>query len=307
MKNVPMQKRTGRNQGEQALSLYRVQRLGQPAIKAGVGDTVIFKNAPNLPGRGLTNSPRTPSPNLYVGGYIFNRTGGDIDFDYVLVDPDGNEFPFNLADSGTSFIPLPDGQNFPITSIGTLAFEAIGIWPLVPLPLNWSVVLRVTSGNPLAGKGLVVWPWASDLSRNLQALIVPVTNTWTELGPGPGRAWQLAANQQKQSSLSGPLYLNFDSIVRTIEQGSEVYQLAGEDISVNEVRGDIVIPIRGTSILDGLEVGFTTEIGDEPSKPLGLVLAYPDKIKVKAKEAQKSAPLYMVVPFAEFDLPADMQ
>ncbi|MFQ5339932.1 MAG: hypothetical protein ACE5F6_00140 [Anaerolineae bacterium] len=304
--NLPLQKRTGFNRGEQSVNLNRIRHLGQPAIKAGPGDTVILKNAPVIPGRGQ-KTPRTQIMNLTVGGYVFNRTGNNIDYDFILVDPDGKEFAYHAEDLGVGSWPLPNDENHPIPSLGYLAYYArsnTGI-PLSLLLPGWSLVLRVKSGNPLSGRGLIIWAWANDMSNNLQALMVPVTKTEIELGPDPGRAWQLCGSNLLQGLPLTPTYLNFDSVVRTVEQGAEIYRLAGEDIQVNNLRPDIAVDPR-TDANTGVEAGFLTEIGDQ-KKPNGLVLSCPDKIKVKAKENQTSGPLYLLVPFAEFDLPADMQ
>jgi hypothetical protein len=289
------------------MNLTRIRYLGQPAIKAGPGDTVVVQNSPDIPGRGQKN-PRAQAINLVVNGYVFNRTGGTIDYDFILIDPNGKEFPFFTADLGFYAFPLPDGQNHPIANLGFIAsFGGANVVPAGLIPVGWSLVLRIKSGNPLAGRGLIVWCWAHDLSRNLQALLVPVTKAGVELGPDRGRAWQLASNKFYQGLYSAPVYLNLDSVNRTIEQGAEIYHLAGEDIPVNIARGgtgEIVVTPR-TDASSGVEAGFLTEIGIE-KKAKGLVLAYPDKIKVKTKENQTSGPLYLLVPFAEFDLPADM-
>lgn len=300
--NPPLQKRTGYNQGEQSLRGIRTRYLGQPAIKAGPGDTVIFKNSPDIPGKGQKNI-RSQMHTLFAAGVIFNRTGRDIDYDLLLVDPDGKEFPFFMDTLGIGTVPIPNGDQNVIPSFGLLSLISNfgnGI-PLPILPLDWSLVLRVNSGNPASGKGLIVWTWAQDCSRNLQALIVPITTAEVELGPEPGRAWQLIGSKKSFAPV-GPTYYNFDSIVRTVEK--EVYHLAGEDIQVNVARGDIAVSVRADDTT-GIERGFLTEVGIV-KKPKGLVLAYPDKIKIKGKEAQSQAPLYALVPFAEFDLPSDM-
>jgi hypothetical protein len=301
--NPPLQHRAGFNRGEQSNLLLRTRYLGQPAIKAGPGDTIIMKNSPDLPGRGQKNV-RTQINNLMIGGWVLNRTGADVEIDYVLLDADGNEFPFFLGGAGG--IVVPNGQPFPILQYGYAAIASgdPGGVPLSLLPPGWSFVLRLISGNPSGGKGLIIWPWAQDASNNLQALMVPVTNSGVVLGPAPGRAWQLCSKKKLQAVELNPAYFNFDSITRTVEQGAEIYHLAGEDIPVNAVRPDIVVAPR-TDDSSGVRQGFLTEVEFE-KKPLGLVLAYPDKIKVKTKEAQKTAPLYLLVPFAEFDLPADM-
>lgn len=299
--NLPLQKRTGFNRGQQSNLLLRARFLGQPAIKAGAGDTVIFKNAPELPGRGQNNI-RSQISNLSICGWVFNRTGADVDFDFILVDANGNEF--RLYDE----IILPDGQNYYINPYSNAIWngggEAVGN-PLPVLLPGWSVVLRVFSGNPTSGKGLIVWPWAQGLSNNLMALMVPLSNSFIELGPDPGRAWQLCAKKGLQAQELAPAYFNFDSITHTIEQGAEIYHLAGEDVPVNDLRPDIVIAPR-TSLGTGTDTGFLTVNRGTFKKPKGLVLAYPDKIKVRMKEAQRTAPLYLLVPFAEFDLPMDM-
>jgi hypothetical protein len=303
----PLQKRGGFNRGEQSANLTRIQHLGQPAIKAGPGDTIVFRNSPAKSGSGQ-DAVRAQAMNLLVSGWVFNRTGNSIDYDWILIDPYGNEFPYFEADWGDTSHPLADGHNNPIVSYGALSFDilSVNVWPLGMLPPGWTLVFRLTSGSPSAGKGIIIWPWAHDMSRNLQALIVPLTNTEIELGPDPGRAWQLCGNKVLQSIWIAPMYFNFDDISRTIEKGSEIYHLAGEDIPVNATRPDIVLDPR-TTFNTGLASGFLTEYGETDKKPKGLVLAYPDKIKVKTKEAQHKAPLYMIVPFAEFDLPADMQ
>ncbi|MCH5378221.1 MAG: hypothetical protein JJ992_30055, partial [Planctomycetes bacterium] len=54
----------------------------------------------------------------------------------------------------------------------------------------------------------------------------------------------------------------------------------------------------------GVEAAFALA---EPVEPYGikkgLIISYPDKLKVRAGETQTTAPLYFVANFAEFDLP----
>lgn len=305
--NPPLQRRAGFNRGLQSQNLLQVRNLGQPAIKAGPGDTVLFKNSPDTPGagRGQKNF-RAQMNTLYaVSGVMFNRTGGDVEVELVLVDPDGNEFPYKMNDFYGS-ATIPNGENMPLLQLSLLlGISTTWSWPVSVLLPNWSIVLRVVSGNPTAGKGLIVWPWSQDVSTNLQAQMVKISNTEVELGPEPGRAWQLCGKQALQYRSGAPVYLNFDSIERGVSK--ETYFLAGENIQVNVTRPPIVLNPRNFSAAydEGISPGFMTEYGED-MKPKGLVLAYPDKIKVQGREAQKTAPLYMFITFAEFDLPSDM-
>ena len=89
MPNEPLQSRTGYNQGDQPITLSRLKFLGQPAVKCGMGDTVIATNSPVVPGE---NNPRALTVNpLFVTGALFNRSGGSIEYDLILIDDQNGE------------------------------------------------------------------------------------------------------------------------------------------------------------------------------------------------------------------------
>lgn len=279
--NLPLQNRAGYNQGPQALTLLQAKFLGQPAVKCQAGDTVIFRNSPVVPGE---SNPRAVGPWPEVCGTIFNGTGTAISYSLVLIDDQGNEFTV-VADHPMAPNPY---ENLAIDNIA-------GEFGLFCLPVNWSLVVRVSAGNPSAGQGLVVWPWAQDMSRNLVSIVQPLTTSGLVLGPPKGRAWQLCG------SLFGAIvpfevtsYLNFDSVERHVTEENVI--LAGEEFTTNT--GGIVTVGSGDT-----EEAFADML---LIKTKGMILAYPDKIKVVAQENQTSAPLYLSINFAEFDLPRDM-
>jgi hypothetical protein len=280
--NLPLQNRAGYNQGPQALSLTQIKFLGQPAIKCGAGDTVIFRNSPVVPGE---SNPRALSMIPATCGMIFNGTGGGITFELLLIDDQGNEFSL-------------DGPNGLVNAeFVNLEVEDVAEFGLLCVPVDWSLVVRLSNGNPNSGRGVVVWPWAHDMGRNLVSIVRPVTTAGLEVGPPKGRAWQLAGN------LFGSIgfepfsrYVNFDSVERHVDE--EIIILAGEEFITN-IFNNTPQPI--TVSVGGVRVAWGYN-----DKAKGLILAYPDKIKMVARENQTSAPLYVSINFAEFDLPRDM-
>jgi hypothetical protein len=223
-----------------------------------------------------------------MSGVIFNRNGvGPVVLDLVLVDPDGNEFVVATA------ISIADGQSEVIDTSG------LSIGGFIVLLSDWTLLARVTSGDVASGQGVVAWPWCHDMTRNVMPIIAELTTTELEIGPPKGRGWQLTGNLKAQAFFSGDLlqYVNFDSVPRNVQ--SEIFYLAGENI-----QSDATIagpPAVGPIAVSGIEPGFEAG-GDQ----YGLILAYPDKIKVRAAENQTTAPLYMFANFTEFDLPRDM-
>jgi hypothetical protein len=289
--NLPLQNRAGYNQGPQpSFSLANTKFIGQPAIKAKGNDTVIFRNSPVVPGE---NNPRALGMNPgFISGVIFNLTGDDIEADLFLVDDKGNEFNLTVGSYGT--IVTDDKRDIYAPRVFS-DFDFDGLIALLP---GWSLLLRVTSGSPTAGQGLVIWPWVHNLTRNVMPIVAEVTTSLTEIGPPKGRGWQLMGGKASASQ-EQMAYLNFDSVPRTV--AAEYLHLAGEDILISS--GISVTP-RDADLDSGIERAFDNATDDWGTK--SLILAYPDKIKVKAGENQTSAPLYLVATFSEFDLPRDM-
>lgn len=287
--NRPLQARSGYNQGQQSLPLSDAKFLGQPAIKLGNGDTVIYRAASVSPGE---NNIRTKGTTPFgIAGIIFNRSGGPVGADLIYVDPNGNEFP---ANPGLPVLPIPDGGQQVITASPNFS----GIWPFLE---GWTVKIRITSGDPSGGQGVIAWAWAHDRTRNFKAFIEELTTTQLEIGPAEGRAWQLCSSVYHAvygQDGNDIYYLNFDSVDRTVVD--EILHLADEDIRINSA--PIVVTPR-VDIDSGIESAYQDE---DLLKEKGLIIAYPDTLKFKAGENQTSAPLYLVATFAEFDLPKDL-
>lgn len=282
--NRPLQGRSGYNQGPQSMPLTDTKFLGQPAVKCGAGDTTIFRHARVSPGENNVRSV-AGSPAL-VAGMLFNRSGGPIEYDFVLVDDQNNEF---LANPGAP-LPLADGEE--AAMLISPLFGAV-----LPIIENWTIKVRIITGNPSGGQGVVAWAWAHDKSRNFKPVILPLTTTLLEIGPAEGRAWQTGVGAF--GGLTGEasiFYLNFDSVTRTVSD--EILHLADEDIQVNS--GVITIEPR-VSVDSGVESAYL----DTDLVEKGLIIAYPDTLKFRAGENQTSAPLYLFANLAEFDLPKD--
>jgi len=281
----PLQDRSGYNQGQQPLPLTGSRFLGQPAVKCGAGDTVLFRQASVSPGE---NNTRTlGSSPLSAGGFVFNRTGGGITVDLVLVDPNGNEF---LGSPGAP-VAIANNQQL-LLQPSPVYYSAF------PLKEGWTVKLRIFTGDPTAGQGVIAWPWAHDKTRNYKSFIEPLTTTTLEIGPPKGRAWQTAGSASSGLAGNGHIYYaNFDSVDRTVTD--EILHLAGEDIKINS---GVVNVTQHVDVDSGIEKAYQDETD---LKENGLIIAYPDTLKFKAGENQTSAPLYLVATFAEFDLPKD--
>lgn len=283
MPDEALQQRTGYNQGQQPTSgLTYFKKLGQPAIKLENGDTVLFRNSPQVPGESNPRSIHfTP---IFVSGLLFNLSGGEVTLELVVIDDLGNEW----VDQNSMIIA--DGNNTEIM----LELMTGSCFCLLP---GWSVVARVTAGNPTSGRGVVAWPFSHDLTRNVVAMAVPLSTTPVEIGPPKGRGWQSIANGFEQEfGFEIVNYANFDSVAREID--AEIMHLAGEDILVSN---DLMLPLAPGA--DGGQADAFTNITDQTK---AIILAYPDKIKIQAKENQTSGPLYFFANWAEFDLPRDM-
>lgn len=289
MSNTPLEQRAGYNQGTQPQISPNVDFIGQPAIKAKAGDTVIFQNSPVESGE---YNPRAVGLNpVFISGMVYNLTGGTITLHYILIDDQGNEFPLTQIP-----IQILNTQGYPLSVIGYLGY---GYYGFISLPVGWSIVLRRVSGSPLAGQGVVIWPWVHDAAHNVVPIVAPITTSISEFGPPKGKGWQLqcapvccSGVELAEKQLA---YLNFDSVTRTIS--AEYLHLAGEDIQISS--GIVVTP--RVAVVSGVEAGFNLLYGQN-----NFILAYPDTIKVKALQNQTTAPIYMVANFAEFDLPKDM-
>lgn len=288
--NTALQPRAGYNQGEQPPLLSSMRYLGQPAVKIGVGDTTLITNSPVVPGPGQ-GTPRSMGINpVAISGALFNRSGGAMTYDYYLVDDQGNEFLLTPGAAET----LADGAEVYTltTSLSTSGY--------ICLPVSWSLIIRLVTGNPATGQGIIAWPWIHDMARNTIPIVSALTTTELVIGPAEGRGWQLMGNVYGQITAAGYdrdilFYANFDTVVRHVE--TEIFYLAGEDIVSTLTAGAADIDVAAS----GVETGFQID-----GKLQGLILAYPDKIKITAGENQTTAPLYLFANFAEFDLPRDM-
>jgi hypothetical protein len=223
-----------------------------------------------------------------IGGKLFNFTGGAVGYRLILFDALGNEFDLTGLES-------LDDKLYTDLNILYLTDDN-GVFCL---PVGWSLAVRHVSGN-VAGGRFVAWPWSHDLSRNLVSIVEPVTTSGLEIGPPEGRAWQLTGNIQGavNAGQDAARYLNFDSIVRHVDE--EIVILAGEEFITNISLG---VPVPVT--IDPGEYGDAWLLLTD-AKAKGMILAYPDKIRMVARENPTTAPLYVNLNFAEFDLPRDM-